>query len=330
MKRTLFSVLALSLLTASAQAEITVYSDRPTSRLQPAIDKFTAQTGETVKVLEAGYGDLAKKLEAEGEASPADLLITKDIVYLSDAVKKNLLQPMQPSANVLKVRSAMRDPQNLWVALSFRARTLVYSPSRVTDVSEINTYEDLAAEKWAGRLCLRTSAAAYNEALGAFLVSSYGKEKATALFDGWVQNLGASVFKDDSAIIRAIAVGHCDLAVVNHYYLGMFKFENPNSDVTIKFLEQDKNGVHTNGTVIGIVRTSKKQELAQKFIDTLLSADIQLPFADNHFEYPAVEGLVPGTLIKDWGTFKIDSTPWTEVGTFLPAAREIFKEVGYK
>jgi iron(III) transport system substrate-binding protein len=328
MKSTLLIALFSLLAAPFARADLTVYTDRPTDRYKLVAERLLAQTGEKLVVVEAAYGELVKRLQSEGANSPADVLMTKDIVYLTDAVQKNLLQPMRATPAVSKVRAQMREPSNLWVAHTFRARTMAYDPSRV-NAAEINSYEDLADEKWAGRLCMRSGAAAYNEALVAFMISKHGYAKAKGIVQGWVENLGASVFKDDTSLLQAITSGLCEIGIVNHYYLAGLVAQNPNFPVKIKFLEQNGGGVHTNGTGLGIVRSSKKQELAQKFIDLMLTEEVQLQTSSAHMDYPAVQGILPGTLIRNWGQFKADTTNWAGVGKFLPEARKLIKEVGY-
>ena len=49
-----------------------------------------------------------------------------------------------------------RSANGYWTGLSLRARTIAYSTERV-DPAELSTYEALADEAWAGRLCLRSN-----------------------------------------------------------------------------------------------------------------------------------------------------------------------------
>lgn len=321
-------LILITLASQSAQAGLTVYTDRPTARLQPAADRFESLTGQKVKFIEASYNDLSKRLDSEGQNSPADLLITKDLVFLGDAVKNNFLQPMRLTPSVQKVALALRDSASNWVALTFRARTMAYDPSRV-NAAEIESYDDLADAKWAGRLCLRSSKSSYNQALTSYLVATRGESATLATLKGWIENLAAPVFANDTALLEAIAVGTCDVGVVNHYYLAQLHAKNPNFPVKIKFLDQKKGGTHLNGAGIGIVRASKQQELAQKFIDLVLSDEFQLQISAGHFDYPAVSNLLPSSLIKEWGAFRGDSTPWSELSNHIPAANSLMKEAGY-
>lgn len=328
MKKMMLSLFGLLVFASVAQADLTLYTDRPTARLQPAADAFHARTGQKVNIVEASYDQLMARLQAEGAGTPADLLFVKDLVYLGEVADKGMFQAMPSTRAAAQVASAMRHPQNHWVAVTYRARTLAYDPTRV-DIRTISSYEDLADAKWAGRLCLRTSKGGYNEALTAQLIAKNGAQRTQTLLKGMIDNLAAPVFPNDTALLQAIAAGTCDIGIVNHYYLAQLHAQNPNFPVKIHFLDQNKGGTHVNGSGIGILKTSRQAALAQQFIDLLLSREFQLQISAGHFDYPAVMGLAPTSLIRNWGTFRASDANWQDVSRFVPTARNLFRQVGY-
>ena len=311
-----------------SHAGLTIYSDRVQDRFKAAISDFEAKSGEKVTYVELAYNDILARLQNEGANSPADLVITKDLVFLSDLKAKNLLQPMTDSSAVKRIHRFMKDDDLHWVGLTFRARSAVYDSSR-TSPAEFSTYEELASSHWTGRLCLRSSAGSYNVALAAHLINQLGSEKAKSVVAGWVNNLATQVFPNDNAAMEAVLNGQCDVAIVNHYYLAGLLQKNPSLPLRMAFLDQAGAGVHTNGTGIGIAKAAKNPQLAQAFIDILLSDKIQLEISAAHFDYPVVKDLNPSTFIKDWGTFKMNSSSWSSLGNQVEAAKSLLKEVGY-
>lgn len=328
-KSTTLFLMAVLVSGISAQADIVVYTDRAAKVFANAASEFEKQTGESVVFVEKPYKDLLRTLEAEGDQTMADLIITKDLVYLTELVDKKMLKSFVDTPALKRVSPFMRDSQNRWVALTFRVRTAAYDPGRVA-VSELTTYEDLASPKWQGRLCLRTSQAAYTEALVAGLIHKHDEVVAREIVKGWVANLAAPTMGSDTEILEAIAMGVCDVGIVNHYYLAGIVAKNPQFPVKIAYLNQDDGGVFTNGVGVGLIAASKKAKLAQTFAETLLQDNIQLELSSSHFDFPAVSGLTPSTLIKDWGPFKMNLTPWDELGEWVPVARQLFKDVGYE
>lgn len=322
-------LMAALFVSVNAMADVVLYTDRPTARIQPAAQEFEARTGQKVQIVELPYGKLLERLKTEGANSPADLIFVKDMVYLAELSQGGFFQPMVTPAVTGLVDAQMQDPAKLWNAVTYRVRTLVYDPAQV-DANEINTYEDLADAKWAGRLCLRTSNGGYNEALGANLIHNLGYDQAKTVVDGWVQNLAIEPTRNDNAVIEAIALGQCAVGLVNSYYLAGYYASNSNFPVKIKWLNQNTTGAHGNGSGIGIAATSKQAALAEKFIGLMLEEKFQLQMSSEHLDFPARKGLLPNTFIKDWGTPKLDTANWTVVGDKAAEARKLFQEVSYK
>lgn len=325
-----FVALLLSILSTTVFAEtLTIYTDRPTARVQPIADQFKAQTGIDVIIIEKAYADILTQVQAEGEATPADLIFTKDLVFLSDLTNKGLLQPMVSSAVKGRVVPAMKDVNDNWIGITYRARTLVYAPDRVQP-SEISDYADLADAKWAGRVCMRTSKGTYNVALIASLVHHKGETAAKNIMSGILDNLAVDVFPNDTAMMEAMAKGVCDIGIANTYYLAGILQQKPNFPVKPLFANQNSTGTHVNGSGIGIVKYSKKAALAEQFISLMLTEENQLWLSGSHMEYPAATGVVPNTLIKDWGVFTADTTPWSVIGESVSTAKEIIRDLEYK
>ena len=145
----------------TAPSELMVYSSRKEHLIKPLFDRFTEQTGIQVRYVTDAAGPLLARLEAEGENSPADILMTVDAGNLWQATQVGVLAPMESPLLVDNVPAHLRDADNRWVALTIRARTLIYNTDTVKP-EDLSTYEALTAEPWHGRLCLRTSKKVYN------------------------------------------------------------------------------------------------------------------------------------------------------------------------
>ena len=91
------SLLALALGTTALPAladEVNIYSHRQPELIQPLLDAFTAETGIAVNVAFVDKG-MAERLVAEGDRSPADLVLTVDIARLMQVVEAGVTQPVQ-------------------------------------------------------------------------------------------------------------------------------------------------------------------------------------------------------------------------------------------
>ena len=125
-----FVVGLTGLATSAVAAELNIYSHRQQFLLQPFLDAFTAETGISTKVVYASKG-LAQRLKAEGEASPADVILTVDIARLSEYADLDLLAPVSSDVLNANIPAHLRAADNRWFAFSIRTRIIVTSKERV-------------------------------------------------------------------------------------------------------------------------------------------------------------------------------------------------------
>lgn len=334
MKITAF--IASLIFVATASADVTLYTDRPEARMQEVASRFTQATGINVKLVIQKTADVKALLAQEGLNSPADVIFVNDLANLTELARDGRFQPM-PLNVANKVNGPMKDVNNLWTAVTYRARTLIYNSNIDSAIiDQINTYEDLANPELAGTLCLRTSKSSYNESLVAFLISTYGEARAKEIVAGWLDNRADTSFTyaNDTAILNDLVTAtpagtKCAFGITNTYYVGLYLVQNPSAPLKIKFLNQNENGVHTNGTGAGISASSKNVAEAALFMDHLLSDGVQIYLTNDHQDYPAKAGLKAQNLSVNWGTFLIDPLSWTNVGENVEKSRQLMKDLNY-
>lgn len=317
---------------AAAAAEVVVYSARNEQLIKPMFDAYTKETGVTVKFVTDKEGPLMQRLKAEGHNTPADILLTVDAGNLWQAGEEGLLKPVRSKVLEANIPAHLRDPDNEWFGLSVRARTVVYNPSRVKP-GELSTYEDLASAKWKGRLCLRTSKKVYNQSLVAMMIHEYGEEKTENMVRGWVANLAAPPFPDDTKAMEAVAAGLCDVTLVNTYYFGRLMEKKPDLPLAIFWPNQGakaKNaGVHVNISGAGMTRHAKHEAEAVKLLEWLSSDRAQNLFADVNMEYPVNPSVKPDAKVASWGTFRQNLINVKEAGLLQTKSVRLMDRAGY-
>ncbi|AGH95370.1 extracellular solute-binding protein [Pseudobdellovibrio exovorus] len=334
MKIPSFVIYALALVMsapAMAAETLTVYSTRREQLLQPIIQAYTAKTGNTVKVVYDSEGPLLEKLKQEGAKSPADVLLVVDAGNLWRAADLGLLQPTKSSALEKTVPAALRDPQGQWYAITRRVRGIVYNPNKVK-ASDLSTYEDLANEKWKGKLCLRSSNKVYNQSLVAMMIERLGADETKKVVQGWVGNLGAKVFSDDTSLIKALENGPCQVGIVNSYYLGNLLKNNPEFPAKIFWPNQSSSGAHVNISGAGVTKSSQKKKVAQEFIEWMVSDEAQKLLSDMNLEFPVKDTLTKdlNPILQGFGSFKADSINLTTAGKRQKEAVMLMDSVGYQ
>src|SRR5690606_19958690 len=166
------SFLVLGCAVPALAQEVNIYTTREPGLIQPILDAFTAETGVKVNTVFLQDG-LIERVSAEGESSPADILMTVDFGALIDLVNAGLTQPVDSEVLETTVPEALRDPEGNWFALSGRARVLYVAKELGL---ESFTYEQLDDEEWRGRLCIRSGQHPYNTALFASYMAKYGED----------------------------------------------------------------------------------------------------------------------------------------------------------
>ncbi len=309
--------------------EVTVYSARIEQLIRPLFDAYTRQYGVTVRFITDREGPLLERLKAEGASTPADVLLTVDAGNLWQAGESGLLQPVRSAVLEANIPGHLRDPRGLWFGLSVRARTIVYNTARVKP-SELSTYEDLAAPTWKRRLCLRTSKKVYNQSLVAMLLSQHGESATGRIVRGWVDNLAAPVFADDTMMMEALAAGQCDVGIANTYYFGRLKQKAPDLPLALFWPNQDSGGVHVNISGAGVTRHARNREGAVKLLEWLSSSAAQSLYADANLEYPVNPAVRPDPLVASWGPFKQNLINVAKVGELQAAAVKLMDRAGYR
>ena len=312
-----------------ADEEIVVYSARNEQLIKPLFDAYTKETGVQIKFITDKEGPLMQRLKAEGENTPADLLLTVDAGNLWQAAHEGLLKPVKSKVLSDNIPGYLRDPANHWFGLSVRARTIVYNTQKLKP-SELSTYEDLANPKWKDRLCLRTSKKVYNQSLVAMMIAEHGEAKSEQIVRGWVANLATDVFPDDTKMMEAIAAGQCDVGIVNTYYFGRLIEKSPKLPLALFWPNQSTNGVHVNVSGAGVTKYAKHEQAAVKLLEWLSSKRAQNLFADVNLEYPANPLVKPDPVVAAWGTFKQNPINVTKAGELQAAAVKLMDRAGYK
>ncbi len=315
--------------------EINIYSHRQPFLINPFLDLFSQETGIKTNVVYSKKG-LAQRLKAEGENSPADVILTVDIgrLYVYDDL--DLLAPIDSKKLKNNIPNYLRSPDNTWFGLSKRARVIVVHKDKIAE-GEITRIEDLANPKWKGKICSRPGSHVYNRGIMASVLAALGEEEAEKWAKDMVANFAKRPQGNDRAQVKAIHEGECEIALINNYYFGKLKFsEDPEQrkwveSVRLVFPNQAEGdrGAHVNISGGGIAKFSKNKEEAQKLLEFLTSEKAQKLYGEINFEYPANLKIEPGDELKSWGSFREDTLPIVKIAELAPEAQKIIDRVGW-
>jgi iron(III) transport system substrate-binding protein len=325
---------ALLALTSAGQTlaeDVNIYSYRQPELLAPLTDAFTAETGIKVNVAYLEKG-LVERLKAEGRRTPADVILTVDISRLSAIVNEGLTQPIESAALDENVPAQYRDPDRNWYGLTTRARIAYVSKDRVKS-GEVTTYEDLANEKWRGRICTRSGTNAYNVALTSAVLHHHGPEGAKSWLEGLKANLARKPQGNDRAQVKAIWAGECDVAIGNTYYMGAMLADPEQKEwadsVRIVFPTFENGGTHVNISGVAMTKYAPNKDAAMKLIEFLVSAQAQEIYAKANYEYPIAPTAKADDLVASWGSFNADSVNLMDLAKLRKDALRLTETVDF-
>ena len=314
--------------------EVNLYSYRQPFLIRPLLDAFTAETGIDVNVTFAKNG-IVDKILAAGANNPADAVLTVDISRLRALQRAKLLEPVSSAVINAAVPAHFRHPDGLWFGLTIRARVILAHLDRVPP-NAIQSLASLTAKRFRGRICTRSGKHVYNTGLIASVIARDGEVAAERWLRGIKANLARKPQGNDRAQIKAIYQGRCDLAIVNHYYIGKMATNEKKPEqqtwanaVRVVFLDQQGRGQHVNISAAGVIKTGKNKRNAVKLIEFLISEKAQNIYAQDNFEYPVRAGVALHPLLASWGEFKVDEANLNTVSAYLPAAARLVDRVGF-
>ena len=315
--------------------EINIYSHRQPFLINPFLELFTQETGIKTNVVYSKKG-LAQRLKAEGENSPADVILTVDIgrLYIYDDL--DLLASVKSQKLNDNIPIYLKSPDNTWFGLSKRARVIVVNKNKISE-GEITRLEDLADSRWKGQICSRPGSHVYNRGIMASVLAAYGEKQAEEWAKKLVSNFAKRPQGNDRAQVKAIYEGECNIALINNYYFGKLKFaEDPEQrkwveNTKLIFPNQAKGdrGAHVNISGGGIAKYSKNKEEALALLEFLTSEKAQKLYGEINFEYPVNQKVSPSTELQKWGEFREDNLPIIKIAELGPLSQKIIDRVGW-
>ena len=315
--------------------EVNVYSARKEALILPLLQKFKQQTGIGFNLITAKADALLKRLESEGQSTPADIFITTDAGRLQRAKEAGVLQAIDNPILAAKIPENMRDKENFWFGLSQRARVIFYAKDRV-DPTELSTYEALTDEKWKQRICIRSSGNIYNQSLVASMIEAHGVEQTETWARGLVANFARKPAGGDTDQLRAAAAGLCDIAIANTYYFGRLVNSAKADDQKVAtelglfWPNQAGRGAHINVSGAGITKYASHRVAAERLLEFLVNAESQTWYAEVNNEYPVVAGAKTSPTLASFGKFKGDSLNLTRLGENNRAAVQLMDRAGWR
>lgn len=296
--------------------ELVVYTSRAEALFKPVLEVFNAEYPNVkVTVVNGSNGELAAKILEEANNPVADVLINSDNLTMASLAAQGAFQPNH-SAAVMAVSEDYRAEDGSWTALTLRARVIMYNTNLVTPDELPTSVFDLTNPKWKGQVGAADST---NGAMMANLVAMrhlVGEPQTETFIKNLVAN-ETKFFGGHTDVRKAVGAGELKLGFVNQYYYYLSLAEGAPVGIVWPDQGDGELGLIVNSTNAGIVRGARHPELAQVFIDFMLSPRGQQVYAEKNYEYPVVKGVALAEGVPPLENFRLADislkTMWDEL-----------------
>jgi len=274
--------------------ELVIYSGRNEELIGQLIEQFRQETGANVQVRYGDTAELAATILEEGNNSPADVFFGQDAGALG-ALQQEGRTAQMPESLLNQVNSRYRSPEGQWIGITGRVRTVDYNTNLVQPGELPQSIFGFTEPTWKGRIGWAPTNGSFQAFVTALRVSQ-GEEQARK----WLEGIRANeprTFSNNTAILEGLTRGEVAVGFVNHYYLERIKQENPQVPVEHHFTNDVGSLVNVAG--VAILNSARHPNIAQRFVEYLLSSDAQNYFATETREYPLASGVTPqGELVS--------------------------------
>jgi iron(III) transport system substrate-binding protein len=270
-------------------------------------------------------------MKVEGDASPADVLMTIGLDKTSQFAANDLSQPTTSPLLDKAIPPQLRGKE--WISLSVRPRVVVV---RNDSPQGAIRYEDLADPRFRGQLCIRSPLHQNNVALISAYLVHHGADATEAWLRGIKANLAHAPEGKDNDVIRQLAEGRCSIGIANTVALAQLRDGREGADWKA---DADKvkavpttfrnRGTHMNVTAVGIAKHAPHKAAALKFVEFLVTDEAQKLFAEAELEYPVTKTGERAAIVKDIGSFPIDDRPIDQIATTQKAAVDLIRKAGF-
>lgn len=286
------AALAALVFSSSSFADITLYNGQHKEATQAVVDAFTKDTGIKVTINSGQSSQLAGQLKEEGDKTPADVFYTEQTSTFADLAKAGLLAKLPE--NVIK-QTAQKGvplaPNKDWIALSGRARVVVYDHNKLSEKDFPRSVLDFATPAWKDKIGYVPTSGAFLEQVVA-IVKLKGQKAALDWLKGLKEN--GKLYAKNSVALQAVENGEVPAALINNYYWYALAKEKGTDKLNsrLHFIRHHDVGALVSYSGAAVLRASKNQEEAQKFVAFMASKKGQEVLAANRAEYPLHEGVV--------------------------------------
>lgn len=270
--------------------KLVVYSPNSEGLMNAVIPLFEERYGITVEPIQAGTGELIKRIQAEKGDPQGDVMFGgAHSQYISNA---DLWEPYV-SANEANIIEDYRNVSGFTTSYVLDGSVLLVNTDLIGDI-KVEGYADLLNPELKGRIATAdpaNSSSAFAQLTNMLLaMGGYESDVAWDYVGALIKNWDGKILSGSSAVYKGVAEGE---------YLVGLTYEDPTAALVrdgahVKIVYPKEGTVYLPATS-GIIAGAKNMDNAKLFIDFLISKEVQDIFGSTLTNRPVMADATVGT-----------------------------------
>ncbi|HWJ80271.1 MAG TPA: ABC transporter substrate-binding protein [Niallia sp.] len=279
--------------------KLVIYTPNSEGLINATIPAFEEKYGIKVELIQAGTGELFKKLESEKESPVADVMFGGS--YTTYATNGELFEEYVSSENE-NVIEEYRNTNGYSTPYTLDGSVLVVNKD-LTKGMNIKGYADLVNPDLKGKISTAdpvNSSSAFSQLTNILLAKGgYESKEAWEYVEKLFTNIDGKISSSSSNVYKTVADG--EMAVGLSYEDPTVKLLNDGANVEVIYPEEGTVFLPANSA---IVKNAPNKENAKKFIDFIISKDIQEVLAKTTTNRPVRDDIEFGENMKPLSEIK--------------------------
>jgi iron(III) transport system substrate-binding protein len=196
-------------------------------------------------------------------------------------------------ATLAKTPSGYNSPIGDWVGVSARVTVLIYNPQLIKKSALPTSVLQLASPKYKDKLAFAPGETDFQPIVTS-VINTYGTTAARNWLNGMKANATSHLYPNNETVANDVNRGLVAFGVIDQYYWYRMRaqFGASNTPSRIAFFAPHDPGYVIDVSGAGVLKSSKHQAAAQKFLSFLVSAKGQEIIAHSiSYEYPVASGV---------------------------------------